>query len=51
MFLVAVSVFIAAAAIARLAGVVEFEVEATWWTFAAVALVIAIDASRTVVSL
>jgi cation diffusion facilitator family transporter len=50
-FLVAVSVFIAAAAIARLAGVVEFEVEATWWTFAAVALVIAIDASRTVVSL
>ncbi|MDH4341442.1 MAG: cation-efflux pump, partial [Thermoleophilia bacterium] len=50
-FLVAVSIFIAAAAIARLAGVVEFEVEATWWTFAAVALVIAIDASRTIVSL
>ena len=50
-FLVAVSVFIAAAAIARLAGVVEFRVEATWWTFAAVALVIAVDASRTVVSL
>ena len=50
-FLVAVSVFIAAAAIARLAGVVEFEVEATWWTFAAVALVIVIDAARTVVSL
>lgn len=50
-FLVAVSVFIAAAAIARLAGVVEFQVEATWWTFAAVALVIVVDASRTVVSL
>jgi cation diffusion facilitator family transporter len=50
-FLVAVSIFIAAAAIARLAGVVDFEVEATWWTFAAVALVIAIDASRTIVSL
>ena len=50
-FLVVVSVFIAAAAVARLAGVVDFEVEATWWTFAAVALVIAIDASRTIVSL
>jgi cation diffusion facilitator family transporter len=50
-FLVAVSIFIAGAAIARLAGVIEFEVEATWWTFAAVALVIVIDASRTVVSL
>src|SRR5207342_985803 len=35
-FLVGVSVFIAGAAIARLVGVVEFEVEATWWTFAAV---------------
>ena len=50
-FLVVVSFAIAGAAIARLAGVIEFEVEATWWTFAAVALVIAIDASRTVVSL
>lgn len=50
-FLVAVSLAIAGAAIARLAGVIEFEVEATWWTFAAVALVIAIDASRTIVSL
>ncbi len=50
-FLVAVSVFIAAAASARLAGGVDFAVEATWWTFAAVALVIAIDASRTLVSL
>ena len=50
-FLVVVSFVIAGAAIARLAGVVDFEVEATWWTFAAVALVIAIDASRTIVSL
>ena len=49
-FLVAVSVLIAGLAIARLAGVVEFEVEPTWWTFAAIALVLAIDASRTVVS-
>ena len=30
---------------------VEFEVEPTWWTFAAIVLVLAIDASRTVVSL
>jgi cation diffusion facilitator family transporter len=50
-FLVAVSVFIAAAAVARLAGVVDFRVEATWWTFGAIALVIVIDASRTVISL
>jgi len=50
-FLIGVSLFIAGAAIARLTGVVEFEVDATWWTFAAVALVIAIDASRTFVSL
>ena len=50
-FLVAVSVVIAVLAILRLSGVVEFEVEATWWTFAAVALVLAIDASRTMVSL
>jgi cation diffusion facilitator family transporter len=50
-FLVGVSFFIAGAAVARLVGAVEFEVEATWWTFAAVALVIAIDASRTIVSL
>ncbi len=49
-FLVAVSILIAGLAIARLAGVVEFEVEPTWWTFAAIALVLAIDASRTVVS-
>jgi len=50
-FLVAVSVVIAVLAILRLTGVVEFEVEPTWWTFAAIALVLAIDASRTMVSL
>ena len=49
-FLVAVSILIAGLAIARLAGVVEFEVDPTWWTFAAIALVLAIDASRTVMS-
>lgn len=50
-FLVAVSLAIAGVAIARLAGLVEFEVEASWWAFAAIALVLAIDASRTLVSL
>ncbi len=50
-FLVLVSVGIAVAAILRLAGVLDVDVEPTWWTFAAIALVLAIDASRTVVSL
>lgn len=50
-FLIAVSGVIAALAVARLAGWVELEVEATWWAFAAVALVIAIDTSRALVSL
>jgi cation diffusion facilitator family transporter len=50
-FLILVSVGIAVAAILRLTGVVEFEVEPTWWTFAAIALVLVIDASRTMVSL
>jgi len=50
-FLVAVSGVIAALAVARLAGAIELEVTATWWTFAAIALVLAIDASRTLVSL
>jgi cation diffusion facilitator family transporter len=49
-FLIAVSLLIAAAALARLAGWVAFEVEPTVWTFAAVALVIAIDASRMSIS-
>ena len=46
-FLIAVSLVIAGFAVARLAGAVEFEVEPTVWTFAAVALVIAIAAWRT----
>jgi cation diffusion facilitator family transporter len=50
-FLIAVSLFIAGVAVARLAGGVDFEVEASWWTFAAIGLVIAIDVSRTAVSL
>ena len=50
-FLILVSVGIAVTAVLRLAGVVDFEVEPTWWTFAAIGLVLAIDASRTIVSL
>ena len=49
-FLIGVSLLIAGLAIGRLAGSVDPEVEASWWTFAAIALVIAIDASRVVVS-
>lgn len=50
-FLVAISVLIGVLAILRLTGVIEVDVEPTWWTFAAIALVLAIDASRTAVSL
>jgi cation diffusion facilitator family transporter len=50
-FLVAVSALIASVAVLRLFGVVEFDVEPTVWTFAAIALVIVVDASRTLVSL
>jgi cation diffusion facilitator family transporter len=50
-FLILVSIGIAVAAILRLAGVVEVDVEPTWWTFAAIALVLVIDGSRTMVSL
>jgi cation diffusion facilitator family transporter len=50
-FLIAVSLVIAGLAVARLAGAVSFKIDATWWTFAAVALVLAIDSSRLVVSL
>jgi cation diffusion facilitator family transporter len=49
-FLVAVSVAIAVLAILRLADVVEFDVNPSWWTFAAIALVLVIDGSRTTVS-
>jgi cation diffusion facilitator family transporter len=50
-FLVAISVLIGVLAILRLTGVIEVDVEPTWWTFAAIALVLAVDASRTAVSL
>lgn len=49
-FLVLVSVGVAVVAILRLTGVVELEVDVTWWTFLAAGVVIAIDFSRTVVS-
>ena len=49
--LIVISLFIAGAAVARLLGVIDSDVDATWWTFAAIGLVIAIDLSRTTVSL
>src|SRR5918992_1185894 len=49
-FLIGVSLLIAGFAIARLAGAAAVEVDASWWTFAAVAVVIAIDATRVFVS-
>jgi len=50
-FLILVSVLIGGLAVARLTGAIESEVNATWWTFAAIGLVIVIDAMRTSVSL
>jgi cation diffusion facilitator family transporter len=50
-FLVLVSVVVAGLAIARLTGRLEAEVDPAWWAFAAAVAVIAIDVSRTVVSL
>jgi cation diffusion facilitator family transporter len=49
-FLVLVSLGVAALAVARLAGWIELDVEPAWWAFAALAAVVAIDLSRTVVS-
>jgi cation diffusion facilitator family transporter len=49
--LIAISLAIAGAAVARLFGAIDSDVDATWWTFAAIALVITIDLSRTTVSL
>jgi cation diffusion facilitator family transporter len=46
-----VSIAVGALALARLAGWIEIETDAAWWAFVAVAVVIAIDVSRTVVSL
>ena len=48
--LVLVSLGIAALAVARLAGWIDLDVEPTWWAFAALAVVIALDLSRTLVS-
>jgi cation diffusion facilitator family transporter len=50
-FLALVSIGVAALAVARLAGWIEHDVDAAWWAFAAVAVVIAIDLSRLLVSL
>jgi cation diffusion facilitator family transporter len=49
-FLVLVSIGVGALAVARLAGWIELEVEAAWWVFAALAVVVVIDLSRTTVS-
>jgi cation diffusion facilitator family transporter len=49
-FLIVVSLAIAASAILRLTGAIDYRLDVTGWTFAAVGLVIVIDASRTTVS-
>ena len=49
-FLVLVSFVVAGLAVARLAGWIDVDVEPAWWAFAAAAVVIVIDLSRTVVS-
>lgn len=50
-FLGLVSVAVAVLAVLRLTGVLDAEVDVTWWTLVAVGLVVVIDVSRTVVSL
>jgi cation diffusion facilitator family transporter len=49
--LAVVSLAVAGLAIARLAGAVQHDIDAAWWTFAVIGLVLAIDLSRTIVSL
>jgi cation diffusion facilitator family transporter len=49
-FLALVSVGVAALAVARIAGWIDLDVEPAWWAFAALALVVAIDLARAVVS-
>lgn len=49
-FLVLVSIGVAVLAVARLAGWIDLDVEPAWWAFAAVAVVIALDVSRTYAS-
>src|SRR5262245_33663387 len=46
-----VSIAVGLLAVARLAGWAHVDVSAEWWAFAAVAVVLGIDLSRTVVSL
>lgn len=48
--LLLVSLIVGGVAVARLAGRVEIETSTAWWVFAAVGVVIAIDVSRTMVS-
>ena len=48
--LLLVSIAVGALAVARLVGWIEIETSTAWWVFAAVGVVIAIDVSRTVVS-
>lgn len=50
-FLVAASLFISYRALSNLVGASESNVQATWYAFVVIAVVIAIDASRTLVSL
>ena len=42
-----ISLAVAALAVARLTGGLEHEIDTAWWTFAVIAVVIAIDVSRT----
>jgi cation diffusion facilitator family transporter len=49
-FLIGVSLFIAGAAVARLTDAVSYDVDPTFWTFVAIAVVIAIDSTRMLVS-
>jgi cation diffusion facilitator family transporter len=46
-----VSVGVAGLAVARLAGWIHIDVDAAWWAFLVIGLVLAIDVSRTLVSL
>jgi cation diffusion facilitator family transporter len=48
--LAVVSLAVAGLAVARLAGAVEQEIETAWWVFAVLAIVIAIDVTRTAAS-
>lgn len=49
-FLLLVSLVVGGLAVARLAGVIETEVDPTWWAFAAAGLVIVLDLLRTIAS-